>query len=162
MAMDCCALTLQLTTKDETPCHSKVSFTTEMTIISRYKSISQIVRYGVVGLVSNALLYLLYLALTGVGLGHKSAMTLLFALGIIQTYLFNKRWTFGHRGFHQASFLRYVIVYSFAYFINLTALLVLVDNLGYSHEVVQAAMIVSISLIIFLLQKFWVFRSQHS
>ena len=114
-------------------------------------------RFVVVGLVSNAVLYLLYLALTTTGIGHKTAMTLLFALGTLQTFVFNKHWTFEHQGYLQATFSKYVAVYSFAYLLNLMALLILVDNFGYPHQVVQGLMIVCIALILFLFQKYWVF-----
>jgi putative flippase GtrA len=124
-----------------------------------WASISQVVRFGFVGVTSNFILYLLYLALTGIGVGHKSAMTLLFAVGVIQTFAFNKRWTFGYQGFVQAAFLKYVIIYALAYLLNLTALLVLVDNLGYPHQVVQGVMILTLAVMLFLLQKFWVFRA---
>jgi putative flippase GtrA len=119
----------------------------------------QSLRFVVVGLASNLLLFLLYLLVTTLGIGPKIAMTLLFALGTMQTFIFNKRWTFAHRGFLQASFLKYVAIYSFAYLLNLTALLVLVDNLGYPHQVVQGIMILSIAMMLFLLQKYWVFRA---
>jgi hypothetical protein len=55
--------------------------------------------------------------------------------------------------------LKYILIYSLAYLLNLTALLVSVDNLGYPHQVVQGVMILSIALMLFLLQKFWVFRA---
>lgn len=118
----------------------------------------QSVRFVVVGLASNLVLFLLYLLLTTLGSSPKLAMTSLFALGTMQTFIFNKRWTFSHRGFLHISFYRYVAVYSFAYLLNLTALLVLVDNLGYPHQVIQGVMIISLALMLFLLQKFWVFR----
>lgn len=130
-----------------------------MTTISNMTTMLQVLRFGIVGLISNLLIFIIYLSITGFGVGHKSSMSLLFALGVIQTFVFNKRWTFGHEGFLRASFLRYVIIYILAYFLNFMALLFLVDKLGYPHQVVQGLLILSISLILFLLQKFWVFRS---
>lgn len=130
-----------------------------MTANFHLATVLQVVRFGILGVISNLLLYLLYLVLTGTWMGHKSAMTLLFALGVIQTFAFNKRWTFGHEGFFGTSFSKYVIIYSIAYVLNLGALFFLVDKLGYSHQVVQGVMILSLALILFLLQKFWVFRS---
>jgi len=118
----------------------------------------QSLRFVLVGLASNLLLFLLYLLLITLGSGPKIAMTLLFVLGTMQTFIFNKSWTFAHRGFLQASFLKYVAIYSFAYLLNLTALLVLVDGFGYPHQCVQGGMILALALMLFLLQKFWVFR----
>ena len=59
---------------------------------------SQFFRYAIVGLISNVILYLAYLLLTGLGLGHKTAMTLLYAVGILQSFLLNRQWTLGLHG----------------------------------------------------------------
>lgn len=116
-------------------------------------------RFVAIGLASNAILYLLYLLLTWGGLGHKTAMTLLFAVGTLQTFVFNKRWTFAHQGLIPVSLLRYVAIYSLAYLLNLAALLFFVDYLGLPHQIVQGVMILMLAAMLFLLQKFWVFRT---
>ena len=120
----------------------------------------QVVRYGVVGIASNGLLYVLYLAMTHYGLGHKLAMTVAYVIGVAQTFAFNRRWTFDHQGRLGASFVRYVASYGIGYFVNLLALAALVDHLELPHEWVQGAMILCIAGLVFLLQKYWVFHTQ--
>lgn len=128
--------------------------------MSFYRStLSQALRYGLVGLSSNIILYLLYLLITTAGVGHKSAMTLLFAIGIILTFILNKRWTFTYHGYLQPAFIKYVAAYSLAYLLNLAALLVFVDLFRFPHQFIQGVMILTLALMLFLLQKFWVFRS---
>ena len=122
-------------------------------------TLGQFVRYAIVGLASNAIGYVLYLALTRLGFGPKLAMSLLYGIGVLQTFLFNKRWTFGHRGAHRVVFFRYCVAYGLGYLINFAVLLVLVDQRGYPHEVVQGVMILSLAVMLFLLQKYWVFHS---
>ncbi|MFT3847201.1 MAG: GtrA family protein [Propionivibrio sp.] len=122
----------------------------------------QLFRYGLVGLVSNGALYAAYLILTAAGLGAKLTMTLLYVAGVVQTFLFNKRWTFGHDGSHRAAFVRYCISYALGYLLNLLVLYVLVDRLGFRHQIVQGAMIVGLAIMLFLLQKYWVFRANAS
>ncbi len=118
---------------------------------------NQLLRFLIVGIASNAVLYLLYLAATSVGIGHKCAMTGLFALGILQTFFFNKNWSFEDRGASSLTFLRYTMAYGFAYGINLAAMLVLVDRYHLSDRLVQAAMIVVVATFLFVVQRFWVF-----
>lgn len=125
-------------------------------------TLGQLIRYGIVGLASNAVGYLLYLAITAGGMEHKLAMTLLYAVGVAQTFIFNKRWSFRHAGAHGIAFVRYCIAYASGYFINLVALFILVDKLGYAHQIVQGVMILTLAVMLFLLQKFWVFRSTSS
>ena len=118
----------------------------------------QFIRFGVVGLASNLLLYLLYLGLTAVDFEPKRAMSLAYAIGVLQTFVFNKQWTFGHRGQLGASFARYLGVYAVGYLLNLAVLMVAVDRLGYPHQWVQGLMILLLAAFLFLMQKFFVFK----
>jgi putative flippase GtrA len=120
---------------------------------------AQLTRYGIVGVVSNAVLYLLYLLFTALGLTPTVAMTLTYAMGVAQTFIFNQRWTFGYRGGSRAAFVRYVLVYAQGYLINLVLLLVLVGRWQLPHQWVQAGAILAIAAMIFLLQRYWVFAS---
>lgn len=115
-------------------------------------------RYVVIGLLSNAVLYLAYLGLTAVGVGHKSAMTALFGVGTLQTFVFNRRWTFDHDGHVSPSLLRYLVAYGGCYLLNLALLYVLVDRLGLPHAPIQGLAVLCLAVLLFVLQKFWVFR----
>lgn len=119
----------------------------------------QMLRFALVGLASNAVLYLVYLGMTTAGLGPKLAMSLVYGIGVAQTFLFNKRWTFNHVGRFDAALLRYIALYAGGYIANLLVLVWLVDGLGYPHQIVQGVMILTLAGSFFLLQKFWVFRT---
>jgi putative flippase GtrA len=118
----------------------------------------QLVRYALVGVASNVLCYLIYLGLTGLGMPPKLAMTILYGVGVLQTFVFNKRWTFEYAGGQRTVFYRYCAAYGSGYLINLGVLFMLVDRLGYPHQVIQGFMILSLAIYLFLAQKFWVFR----
>lgn len=126
------------------------------------RTLGQLIRYGAVGLLSNAIGFLLYLSITAAGMEPKLAMTLLYAVGVAQTFFFNKRWSFGHNGTYGSAFVRYCVSYALGYFINLAALFVFVDKLGHPHQIVQGVLVISLAVMLFLLQKFWVFRSTSS
>jgi putative flippase GtrA len=125
---------------------------------------AQFWRYGVVGVGSNLLLYACYILLTRWGMRPKLAMTMLYAVGTAQTFIFNKHWSFRNTGPAATQLRRYVLAYCFGYALNLAGLLLLVDILGWAHEVAQGILIVLNALVLFALQKFWVFRipSHHS
>lgn len=123
------------------------------------KTFGQLFRYGVVGLSSNLVGYFLYLGLTRLGLGPKTAMTLLYCVGVAQTFVFNKKWTFAHKKNGGLALFRYCVTYGLGYFINLAALLIAVDYWGWPHQWVQAAMILGLAAFLFSIQKFWVFRT---
>lgn len=114
-------------------------------------------RFFVVGISSNALLFFLYLLSTSYGIGHKTAMTLLYIIGVTQTFIFNKKWTFSHSGTVKNTFWRYITVYGVGYLMNLTILAICVDALRWPHQYVQGVTILIIAVWLFLTQKFWVF-----
>ena len=122
----------------------------------------QFIRYAIVGLASNALAYGFYIVFTLFGLGPKLAMSVIYGISVLQTFIFNKRWTFGHRDAFGSAFIRYCISYGLGYVINMMVLIVMVDQYGYPHEIVQAATILSLAVMLFLLQKFWVFQSNDT
>jgi len=121
----------------------------------------QLLRYTIVGLSSNVALYAGYLLATSLGMGHKAAMTLLYATGILVTFLFNRHWTFRDRGNTQSAFIRYIVIYGLGYLVNFAGLYLFVDQIGYSHQIVQGILILFVAILLFLLQRFWVFGSQQ-
>jgi putative flippase GtrA len=120
---------------------------------------SQLMRYAIVGLASNAVLYALYLLITSLGVGHKTTMTMLYVAGVLQTFFLNRSWTFGHKGGISRSLFRYVATYGIGYLFNLAALYLLVDELGFPHQYIQGVLIIVVAVIIFILQKYWVFNN---
>lgn len=117
----------------------------------------QLVRYGIVGIVSNASIYLLYLVITWLGVEPKLAMTALYLLGVGQSFVFNKKWSFRFFGSTSMALLRYVTAYAIGYAVNLIALVVCVDQLELPHQPVQGVTIVMVAVFLFLAQRYWVF-----
>jgi putative flippase GtrA len=117
----------------------------------------EILRFGVVGLGSNVLLYLLYLAATAVGVEPKVAVSLIYLVGVLQTYVLNKRWTFQYEGHVRRTAVRYWVAYAVSYAANMALLIIFVDIAGFDHRVVQGVLIAIIGLVLFGLQKYWVF-----
>jgi putative flippase GtrA len=118
-------------------------------------------RFAIVGFASNLLLYSLYLLMTAFGLGSKVAMTLVYVTSAVQTFVFNAGWTF-ERKVSKASLVKYGFAYGACYLINMLALIVFVDRIGFPHEAVQAAMILVVAAVMFMLQKFWVFAPSRT
>ena len=118
---------------------------------------AQFTRYLIVGLVSNAILYLGYLGLTAFGMGHKLAMTALYVLGVSQTFFFNRSWSFQDTGSIRGVFVKYAAVYGTGYAINWSLLWLFVDELGLPHQVIQGILIFLVAIFIFSSLRFWVF-----
>jgi len=118
---------------------------------------AQFLRYAAVGLTSNILLYLTYLALTRIGVGHKTAMTGLYVISVLITFLANRNWTFQHRGAAQTTLIRYLTAYAVGYLLNFVLLWLAADRMGLPHQLVQFVAIFLVAVSLFLMQKYWVF-----
>ena len=115
-------------------------------------------RYAVVGLFSNAFVYAIYLALTHFGLDPKLAMSLVYCIGVLQTFVFNKAWTFQFSGTTAPAFARYAAIYAAGYLINIFVIILLVERADLPHQWVMAGLILFMAVFFFMGQKFWVFR----
>lgn len=119
----------------------------------------QFFRYAVVGLASNGIAYVIYILLTQFGLGAKLAMSLMYCMGVLQTFVFNKRWSFRFAGAAVPAIVRYALVYALGYVINFLTLMLLVDQIGFPHQWVMAGLVIFMAFFLFVAQKFWVFRT---
>jgi putative flippase GtrA len=125
------------------------------------KSAMQLFRYGLVGIISNSIGFIIYLLLTHFGTTPKITMSFLYLVGVAMSYLGNRKWTFGHKGSQLGAGIRYVMAHFFGYFINLIILILFVDKLGYAHQWVQAIAIFIVAAYLFLAFKFYVFKSSQ-
>jgi putative flippase GtrA len=123
------------------------------------RTLRQLVTFAVIGAVSNAALYGIYLVLSNFGVGPKAAMTAVFVLGVLCTYALNRRWTFRHDDTGRSA-VRYAGTYLFAYAMNVAALALLVDVASLPHRTVMLGLIVATAVFIFVLQKLWVFPAK--
>jgi putative flippase GtrA len=125
---------------------------------STLSTLRQLLKYGVIGVISNATGYLLYLIVTHFGAPPILAMTLLYAVGATIGFFGHRRLTFSYTGSVFGSGLRYTIVHLTGYFINLAILVEFVDRLGYPHQLVQAVAIFIVAAFLFIMFKLFVFR----
>lgn len=119
----------------------------------------QLVRYGMVGIVSNGAGYLAYLLITHMGGTPKLTMTALYVMGATLGFFGNRNLTFAHSGSYLRSASRYFLMHAIGYLINFAVLLICVDRLGYPHQPVQAASILLVAAFLFTSFKLFVFSS---
>lgn len=124
--------------------------------------LGQVVRFGVVGLVANGVGFLLYLALTHLGLSPQATVAILYPVGALLGYFGNKQLTFRHRGEWWSSGWRYLLVHSLGMLINLAMLSYFVKVAGFAHQWVQLAAILVVALYVFLAMRWFVFPSRQA
>lgn len=117
----------------------------------------QLVSFAAVGISSNLLGYGAYLILAESFIGPKLAVVILYPIGVIVSFIGNKRFTFQHKGQVISKGARYFTVYAFGYFLNLFLIIWLVEILGYPHQIVQAIAVFLVALISFIMLRLFVF-----
>jgi putative flippase GtrA len=118
---------------------------------------AQLLSYAVVGVLSNLAGYLVYLVITHLGVGPKITMSALYITGATIGFWGNRRITFKHEDRGMAVGFRYILAHCAGYLINFAILYVLVDQLGYAHQLAQAFGIFAVAGFLFVSFKYFVF-----
>lgn len=117
----------------------------------------QLVRYALVGVVSNSVIYLLYLLITYIHVEPKLAMSIVYFFGTIVGFLGNQKWTFSQQKRDYRVALKYLVAQIIGYLFNFLILVVFVDTFGFSHRLVQAIAIFVVAAFLFATLKYVVF-----
>ena len=124
------------------------------------KHISQLFRYGVIGVSVNLMAYLAYLLFTYLGGTPKLTMSVVYVVTAFVSFLGNRKLTFDYQGGFLGSGLRFSIAHFFGYLINLGLLFIFVDKYGYPHQVVQVCAIIIVAIFLFVTFKLFVFKEE--
>lgn len=125
------------------------------------KHISQLFRYGVIGVSVNLAAYLAYLLFTYMGGTPKLTMSVVYVITAFVSFLGNRKLTFAYQGGFLGSGLRFSIAHFLGYLINLSLLFVLVDKFGYPHQAVQVCAVFIVAAFLFLTFKVFVFSEEN-
>lgn len=79
-----------------------------------------LLRYGIVGILQNAVFYLLALALLALGWQAWQAIAVLNPIGVILTFLANRGWSFAGRERRRGQFWGYAIAYGVTYVVAIS------------------------------------------
>lgn len=123
------------------------------------KTIGQLARYGVSGIVINGVLYGVYLVLTAFGLAPWISATICFAIGIPISYATHRRYSFQNARNSNLRRILFTVAYIAAYFLQIGGLMALIRFGSIPHQVAQIIMTVIVALWLFLVQKLLVFRA---
>lgn len=126
--------------------------------IKKSKTVCQLYRFGLVGIASNLFGYILYLLLTYCGLAPKLTVSILYPIGAVIGFLGNREWVFSHQGMVKVALVRYSLVQLLGYLINLVILTVLVNKLGYPHQLIQLLAIFIVAVFLFVASKFFIYK----
>ncbi|MCK5057005.1 MAG: GtrA family protein [Candidatus Aminicenantes bacterium] len=128
--------------------------------IKTYKvHILQFVKFNIVGIMNTAVDFAIFALLTVLGLHHMIAQVISYSCGIVNSYLWNKFWTFKQkREFSSAEALKFLIVNIISLGVSLVFLYIFRDRAGLSVLVSKLIATLFSLVVNFIGNKFWVFK----
>ena len=121
--------------------------------------ISQIIKYGSVGIVTNALGYMVYIVIANIiGVSPPVAAIISGFLVISLSFYLNKRFSFGNNSKSISMAVNYYILYVSAIFFHSFIIFIFSNVFGFAHEIIAGISIILISCSLFLIQKFLLFK----
>jgi len=119
----------------------------------------QFAKFGIVGISNTLLTFLVYTVLLKVfGVWYLAASAIGFAVGAVNGFLLNRRWTFrGHVGDSRTP-LRWMVVQSCGLGLNEALLFLWVGAVGLDKLVGQALATAVVTVVTFLANRAWTFR----
>ncbi len=122
------------------------------------EGLAQALRFGLVGISNTLISYLCFLLFYRVlGMNEYLANALSYLIGLINSFVWNKLWTFRSRGFRLAELGLFVIVFALSYGLQLAAYRLL-RIAGLRAELVQALGVIVYTGAGFLGNKYLTFR----
>lgn len=122
-----------------------------------------VVRYLLVGVINTIVgLGTIYFAMYFLGFRADRANGLGYSVGIIVSFLLNKKWTFKSYDHLLYSFLRFLTVVSIAYTVNLTVVLCSINEFGINPYVAQALGIVPYATVGYLGSCYFAFQKKSN
>lgn len=82
-------------------------------------------KYGIIGVLSNAFLYLIFLLLLWVDIAPVLASGLCYVFGVTISYIFNRKWTFQSERSHMKDMISFLSAYGVGLIVTLISMYLL-------------------------------------
>ncbi|MDR2591027.1 MAG: GtrA family protein [Oscillospiraceae bacterium] len=123
-------------------------------------NIIQVIKFCIVGVLNTVVFYAVYYLLLQLGFNYIVSATVGTIAGIVNSYVFNKFFTFKSKRKSIDEIIKFCIVCAVQFFSNLGVIYVCVNFIGLSEELAGIPPIFTGMFISFLGHKFWSFKKQ--
>jgi putative flippase GtrA len=126
-------------------------------------AIVQFVKFGIVGVSNTLLAFAVYTLLLKVfGVWYVAASGIGFAVGAVNGFLLNRRWTFREHVGDALTPVRWTVVQGCGLLANLGLVYLFVDGMGLDKLLGQACATAIVTVITFTVNRAWTFRMHPS
>jgi putative flippase GtrA len=123
------------------------------------KTVLQFLKFGIVGVSNTLIAFAVYTILLKVfGVWYVAASGIGFAVGAVNGFLLNRRWTFREHVGDALTPVRWGIVQSCGLVCNLGLVYLFVDGLGFDKLVGQIPATAIVTVLTFIANRAWTFR----
>ena len=123
------------------------------------RAAGQLTRFGFLGVAINLALYALYIVLTELTVAPVAAATICFVVGIPISLGIHRRFTFRAGAVAATRRVLFASGYLLGYLVQISGLYLLYRIAGLPHQAAQMIAMVAVALLLFMFQKFLVFRT---
>lgn len=118
----------------------------------------QLIKYNIVGIINTLVDFVVYQALTYLGMRYAIAQCISYSCGILNSYFFNSRWTFKGEG-GRKEFICFVAVNLLSMGLSVLLLKVCYDILHIDSNLISKAIVTPIVMLVnFFGSKLFVFK----
>ena len=126
----------------------------------RKKTAVQFIKFCAIGVSNTALSLAIYYLLLWAGAHYLLAHVIAFALSVLNSYYWNKRYTFTASKTTKSTIVRVYASYGATAILGTGQMFVLVDVIGLDKYISPLINIAILTVVNFILNKFYVFRSR--
>ena len=120
----------------------------------------QAIKFGIVGVFNTLLtLLIIWICLRLFHWSDNVSNVVGYAFGVINSFIWNKKWTFSYKGKLSTSFIKFVIVFLVSYLIQFCVLQILLKYLNTDSYYCHLLSMVVYTLINFVLNKIFTFKN---
>ncbi|WP_396999088.1 GtrA family protein [Ochrobactrum sp. S1502_03] len=119
--------------------------------------ISQLTKYGLVGIVNTTITFVVVAILSGVSFDPYMSNAIGFAAGLLNSYFMNKAFTFNGTPHISGDAIRFMFAFIIAYMINIGVLHFLLSLSSETVVLYQLIAMFTYNIAFFILMKTWVF-----
>ncbi|MRN79352.1 GtrA family protein [Brucella sp. 10RB9210] len=123
--------------------------------------ISQLAKYGLVGIVNTTITFVIVIILSAVGLNPYMSNAIGFAAGLLNSYFMNKAFTFKVISHISGDIIKFLYAFFIAYIVNIVVLHFLLKFTTENNTLCQLIAMFTYNVAFFVMMKSWVFAHEH-
>jgi len=121
--------------------------------------LAQPIKFIIIGFLNTLIsLFIYFICLELLELNYLVSLIASYAAGILNSYLWNSRWTFGIKKYNALSLVKFLLVYLFTFMLNLLILIILVKAVRIPVLISQSIALAIATLFSFAVHKLWSFK----